>query len=56
MLAGLEFLGVVVDQGANRQNAGVLHDPASRVAIWTVAAEEERQIAIEARLVMEGEG
>ena len=56
VLRGLEFLGVVVDERANLQNAGALHDAASRVAIWTVPADEERQIALEAQVVMAGEG
>ena len=53
ILDGLAFMGVAYDAPANRQNARVLHDAASRVAIWTVAAQEERHIAMEARQVME---
>jgi acetate kinase len=53
---GLSYLGVVVDTATNRQNAARLHDPASSVAIWTVAAEEERQIALEAQAVRAREG
>lgn len=56
ILRGLGFLGVVADEAANRQNAGDLHDPSSRVAIWIVPADEERQIALEAQAVMAGEG
>lgn len=56
MLRGLGFLGVVVGEPANRQSAGELHDPASRVAIWIVPADEERQIALEAQAVIAGEG
>ncbi|WP_309664880.1 acetate kinase [Tabrizicola sp.] len=56
MIAGLEYLGAVLDPVANAENAGVLHDPASSVAIWTVPAQEERQIALEATVVMAGEG
>ena len=55
-VAGLAYLGAAIDSSANRQNAGVLQDAASSVAIWTVAADEERQIALEARSVMAGEG
>ena len=44
---GLAFLGVVMDGDANTQHAPVLHDRKSRVAIWIVPAEEERQIALE---------
>ncbi|MBL9054032.1 MAG: acetate kinase [Tabrizicola sp.] len=56
ILASLGYLGVVMDAPANRQNAGELHDPASRVAIWIVPADEERQIALEAQAVEAGEG
>ena len=54
--AVLRFWGVVMDEPANRQNAErELHDASSRVAIWIVSADEERQIAIEAAAVMAGE-
>ncbi len=56
ILRGLGFLGVVLDDAANRQHASELHDPASRVAIWIVPADEERQIALEAQAVIAGEG
>ncbi len=56
ILDGLAFMGVAYDAPANRQNARALHDAASRVAIWTVAAAEERHIADEARQVMAAEG
>jgi acetate kinase len=47
ILDGLAYLGVVVDAPANDQNARKLHAASSAVAIWTVPADEERQIAIE---------
>jgi acetate kinase len=56
ILEGLGYMGVVMDGPANRQNAAVLHDASSHVAIWTVPADEERQIALEAQAVMAGEG
>lgn len=56
ILRGLGFLGVVVDDGANRRHAPALHDPSSPVAIWIVPADEERQIALEAQAVAVGEG
>ncbi len=56
MIAGLGYLGAVVDGAANAQNAGMIHAASSSVAIWTVAAEEERQIASEAQAVRAGEG
>jgi acetate kinase len=56
ILDGLGYLGAVVDAPANRQNARHLHDASSAVAIWTVPADEERQIAIEVAHVMAEEG
>jgi acetate kinase len=56
MIAGLGYLGAVVDGAANAQNAGMIHAAASSVAIWIVGAEEERQIAAEAQAVRAGEG
>jgi acetate kinase len=56
ILSGLRFLGVSSDLAANARNDGVLHDASSRVAIWTVPADEERQIALEAQGVMAREG
>jgi len=56
ILKGLAYLGVVADPVANRLHAGRLDDATSRVAIWTVPADEERQIALEAQAVMAGEG
>lgn len=53
---GLGYLGAVVDGAANAQNDGAIHAAASRVAIWTVPADEERQIALEAAAVRAGEG
>ena len=49
ILNGLAFMGVVMDGDANMQHAPVLQSPASRVAIWIIPAEEERQIAMEMR-------
>jgi acetate kinase len=56
ILKGLHFLGACSDAEANARNESVLHDATSRVAIWTVAADEERQIALEAQGLMAGEG
>lgn len=47
ILNGLAFFGAVVDVEANLGHAPVLQAPSSRVAIWIIPAEEERQIAIE---------
>lgn len=56
MLQGLSHLGAVVNDAANRQNAALLHDVSSSVVIRTMAADEERQIALEAQAVKAGEG
>jgi len=53
-LKGLGFAGVVFDAGANAAGAGMLHPAGADVAVWIVAAEEERQIAMEAMQVMAG--
>jgi acetate kinase len=49
ILNGLAFLRVVVDAEANLRHAPVVQAPSSRVAIWIIPAEEERQIALEMR-------
>ncbi|MEZ5755679.1 MAG: acetate kinase [Paracoccaceae bacterium] len=56
ILRGLAYAGVEFDEGANAAGAGVLHLEGARVAVWIVAAEEERQIAMEAIQVMASEG
>ncbi len=56
ILDGLGFMDVAYDAQANRQNARALHAASGRVAIWTVAAQEERHIAQEALQLMAGEG
>lgn len=56
ILSGLGFLGVVLDAEANSRHATELHDASSDVAIWIVPADEERQIALEAQAIVEGEG
>ncbi len=55
IVAGLGFLGARIDPHANAQNRSILQDTHSNVAIWTVPAEEERQIATEAMQIMAGE-
>ena len=56
ILSGLAYLEVSSDPAANARNDSVLHDATSRVAIWIVPADEERQIALEAQGLMAGEG
>lgn len=48
IVEGLGFLGAALDPAANAAHAKDLTAPGARVAIWTVPAEEERQIAREA--------
>lgn len=48
ILDGLAWAGVAYDRSANLQGTARLHDTGSNVAIWTVPAQEERQIASEA--------
>ncbi|MBU9697023.1 acetate kinase [Rhodobacteraceae bacterium HSP-20] len=55
ILHGLGFLGVEFDEAANGAGALALHPAGARVAVRIVAAEEERQIAMEAMQVMAGE-
>ncbi len=55
ILSGLHFVEATSDPSANARNESALHDPSSRVAIWIVPADEERQIALEARAVMNRE-
>ncbi|ESW60981.1 MAG: acetate kinase [Rhodobacter sp. CACIA14H1] len=54
ILRGLGFAGVEFDEAANAGGATVLHPEGARVAVRIVAAEEERQIAMEAMQVMAG--
>ena len=55
ILRGLDWAGVAFDAAANQRNGKALHAEGASVAIWTVVAEEERQIAREAFAVMAGE-
>lgn len=55
ILDRLAFARVAYDPALNRAGAGELHETGAHVAIWTVPADEERQIALEAQAVMEGE-
>ncbi len=53
----LAFLGAVMDVDANERGDQALQSTASRVAIWIVPADEERQIALETWATMtQGEG
>jgi acetate kinase len=56
ILSGLAYLGASSSEQANLRNESVLHDATSRVAIWIVPADEERQIALEAQAARSGEG
>lgn len=48
ILDGLAFVGAEMDGAANAKGSPCIHKSTSRVAIWIVPAEEERQIALEA--------
>lgn len=52
VLRGLEWLGVTVDEIGNRAGTARLHEDGSAVTAWIVPADEERQIALEARVVL----
>lgn len=56
ILSGLAYLGVSSDADRNARNETTLHDATSRVVILLVPADEERQIALEAQAVRDGEG
>lgn len=55
ILNGLAFMGVDMDLAANAANARVLHNAASRVKVWIIPTEEERQIALEVRALRAAE-
>lgn len=48
VLTGLAWAGVAMNASANAKGARTLHESGSRVAVWTVEAQEERHIAAEA--------
>jgi acetate kinase len=52
IMDGLHWAGVHHDSRANHNGAALLHESGSHVAIWTVPAMEERQIALEAMALM----
>ncbi len=52
ILDGLAWAGVRHDAASNRSGASRLHETGADVAIWTVPAAEERQIASEALALM----
>lgn len=56
ILDGLQWAGAAFDPEANHRHDLCLHKSGSPVAIWRVAAEEERQIAIEAMQLIASEG
>jgi acetate kinase len=56
IIRDLGWAGAEIDPAANRTGAARLHAAGSDVAIWTVPAAEERQIAREALALMMGAG
>ena len=55
ILQHLNWLGVVLDPDANHRGKRRLHAESSKVAIWIIPAEEERQIAMDALALMADE-
>lgn len=54
ILDGLRWLGVKIDEDANRKGSPRLHEEGSVISAWIVPAEEERMIARDALHLMEG--
>jgi acetate kinase len=54
IIQGLGFIGAEIDDAANTRGDMALHATHSNVAIWTIPAEEELQIALEASKLMQG--
>ena len=54
--AGLEFLGLTLDQPRNARNAGVISRRASRVTVRVIRTDEERMIARSTARVLRGVG
>ena len=58
VLAGLEPVGVALDDAANRQivggRCGRISAPASRVQVWVIPTDEERMIARQAHALVAG--
>ena len=52
ILRGLEWIGARMDVDANHARKPRLHAGSSKVAIWVIEAEEERQIAMDAQTLM----
>ncbi|AUQ48765.1 acetate kinase AckA [Phaeobacter inhibens] len=52
ILRGLEWIGARMDVDANHARKSRLHAGSSKVAIWVIEAEEERQIAMDAQTLM----
>ena len=53
ILQRMGWLGVRLDPDANHRNRARLHSETSAVPVWIVPAEEERQIAKDARTILE---
>ncbi|MCG8684114.1 MAG: acetate kinase [Desulfobacterales bacterium] len=54
-LEGLDFLGVEIDKAVNdvrNPEPHTIHTPESRVQVWVVPTDEERQIAVETQEVL----
>jgi len=55
-LAGLDRLGITVDEARNRAHAAVISPPGAEVAVCVVRTDEEREIATQARAVLAAAG
>ena len=51
---GMEWLGIVLDEAANRANAGLISAPSSRVRVFVTPTDEEARIAELTREVVDG--
>jgi acetate kinase len=52
--AGMEWLGIALDEAANARGAAVISAPASRVQVLRIPTDEERMIALETMRLLRG--
>jgi acetate kinase len=51
-LAGLDRLGITVDEARNRAHAAIISPDGAEVAVCVVRTDEEQEIATQARAVL----
>jgi acetate kinase len=56
VLAGLDRLGITVDEARNQLDAPVISPDGAEVAVCVIPTDEEREIATQARAVLAGQG